>query len=270
MNYSLDCYTRILDRLHNDYELLESKGYEVFGVYLQGSQNYHLAYENSDIDTKAIVLPSFDDIVFNRQPISTTLILETNEHLDVKDIRLMFQNFKKQNINFLEILFTEYYVVNPKYSDLAEYLRKNAERIAHYNPRQAVKTMKGMAMEKFKALEHPYPTLLDKIEKWGYDPKQLSHLVRLLDFVPRYIEGAPYASCLIPKNKKRILEIKKNDPLIPLEEARIIARETLSAIDEVANKFIDAFPDECDPYVEDVLNAIIREALRRFWRIEEE
>ena len=270
MDFTLDCYTNIVNRLHSDYELLTNKGYEVFGIYLQGSQNYHLAYENSDIDTKAIVLPSFDDIVFNRQPISTTLILETNEHLDVKDIRLMFQNFKKQNINFLEILFTEYYLINPKYSDLAEYLRKNAEKIAHYNPRQAVKTMKGMAMEKFKALEHPYPTLLDKIEKWGYDPKQLSHLVRLLDFVPRYVKGAPYASCLIPKNKKRILEIKKNDPLIPLEEARVIARETLSAIDEVANQFIETVPDECDPFVEDVLNAIIREALKRFWGIEEE
>ena len=105
MDFTLDCYTNIVNRLHSDYELLANKGYEVFGVYLQGSQNYHLAYENSDIDTKAIVLPSFDDIVFNRQPISTTLILETNEHLDVKDIRLMFQNFKKQNINFLEILF---------------------------------------------------------------------------------------------------------------------------------------------------------------------
>lgn len=267
MNFSLPCYTRIHERLHSDYDYLIDKGYEVFGVYLQGSQNYHLAYENSDIDTKAIVLPSFEDIVFNRNPISTTIILDSGEHLDVKDIRLMFQNFKKQNINFLEILFTEYYVINPDYSNLAQLLRESAEAIAHYNSRQAVKTMKGMAMEKFKALEHPYPTLLDKIEKWGYDPKQLSHLVRLTDFVPRYIEGKPYKQCLIPKNKKQVLAIKKNDPVIPLAEARIIAKEALEYIDTVANAYIENTSDEPDQKVEDLLNYIVAEALKDYWGI---
>ena len=38
--------------------------------------------------------------------------------MDIKDIRLYFDNFKKQNINFVEILFTDFYLVNPKYKDL--------------------------------------------------------------------------------------------------------------------------------------------------------
>ena len=67
------------------------------GIFLQGSQNYGLDYENSDIDTKIIVLPSFEDIILNKQPISTTSVLPNDEHLDVKDIRLMFDCFKKQN-----------------------------------------------------------------------------------------------------------------------------------------------------------------------------
>ena len=83
------------------------------GVFLQGSQNYNLQYEDSDIDTKAIILPKFNDFVLNNKPVSTTLILESNEHIDLKDIRLMFECFKKQNINFIEILFTEYYILNP-------------------------------------------------------------------------------------------------------------------------------------------------------------
>lgn len=33
------------------------------GLFLQGSQNYNLDYEGSDIDTKAIMLPSFSDFV---------------------------------------------------------------------------------------------------------------------------------------------------------------------------------------------------------------
>lgn len=65
------------------------------GLFLQGSQNYNLDYEGSDIDTKAIMLPSFSDFVLNAKPLSTTHIMENNEHVDFKDIRLMFDCIKK-------------------------------------------------------------------------------------------------------------------------------------------------------------------------------
>ena len=99
--------TRIDARLKSDYELLEAEGYEVVGVFLQGSQNYKLDNEQSDIDTKAIVLPTFDDFIDNRPAVSTKLIVGNNEQMDVKDIRVMFEVLKKSNINFLEILFTQ-------------------------------------------------------------------------------------------------------------------------------------------------------------------
>ena len=38
----------------------------IVGVFLQGSQNYGLDYEGSDIDTKCIVLPTLEDLIFNR------------------------------------------------------------------------------------------------------------------------------------------------------------------------------------------------------------
>ena len=95
---------------------------ELFCLALQGSQNYGLdLYTDeykSDIDTKVIVIPSLEEIVMNKKPISTTYICPTNEHIDIKDIRLYFENFKKQNINFLEILFSEFYIINEKYHDL--------------------------------------------------------------------------------------------------------------------------------------------------------
>lgn len=37
------------------------------GLFLQGSQNYNLDYEGSDIDTKAIMLPSFFRFRVERQ-----------------------------------------------------------------------------------------------------------------------------------------------------------------------------------------------------------
>ena len=92
---------KIMKREQEHYEYLLSKGYEIFFLALQGSQNYGLdIYDEdymSDIDTKAVVLPSFEDFVYNKKPVSETLVLENNEHIDVKDIRVMFETYKKQN-----------------------------------------------------------------------------------------------------------------------------------------------------------------------------
>ena len=109
---------RITIRLQEDFEYATSLGYTVLGVFLQGSQNYQLSYSGSDIDTKAILIPSFEDFVLNRKPVSTTLIKEDNSHIDLKDIRLMHDCFRKQNINFIEILFTKYKYINPEYETI--------------------------------------------------------------------------------------------------------------------------------------------------------
>ena len=114
----------------------------IFGVFLYGSQNYLLDTKDSDVDTKAIIIPSFQDICFNKKPVSTTYILDNNEHIDCKDIRLMFQQFRKQNINFVEILFTEHFIINPKYRDFWDRLRYSREDIARYNEYRAVNVLR--------------------------------------------------------------------------------------------------------------------------------
>lgn len=98
---------KIMCRLSEHLAAVKEKHPEWVGIFLQGSQNYKLDYEGSDVDSKLIVLPSFEDFVLNRKPQSYTHIMENDEHVDVKDIRLMFDCFRKQNINFVEILFTK-------------------------------------------------------------------------------------------------------------------------------------------------------------------
>lgn len=216
---------KIMKRLEEHYSYLKEKGYEVVFLALQGSQNYGLdIYDEdymSDIDSKAIVLPSFENFVYNKKPESQTLVLENNEHIDVKDVRIMFENFKKQNINFIEILFTNFKIVNLKYKKIVNELFDNAEKIAHININQALRCMSGMSKEKLNALRHPYPTIIDKIEKYGYDPKQLHHICRMNDFIKKYIKGMPYKECLIPDNKQALIKIKKG--ILRLAEAESLA-----------------------------------------------
>ena len=236
--------------------------YEVVGIFLQGSQNYSLDYEHSDIDTKAIVLPSFEDFCLNSKPVSKTLVLDNNEHIDVKDIRLMFDCFKKQNINFVEILFTEYKILNPKYEKLFENILINNEKIARYNNYQAVNCISGMAMEKFKALKHPYPATIEKIEKYGFDGKQIHHCLRLLEFIKRYLSGEKYSDCLISKQREYLLKVKKNE-IYNVDEAYDICKETVDEIYNIKTEYMKNNDLVVDKEVEEIMQNVLLNVMKK-------
>ena len=236
----------------------------IVGVFLQGSQNYGLDYEGSDIDTKCIVLPTLEDLIFNRKPVSTTHVLPNEEHLDLKDVRLYFQTFRKQNLNFMEILFTKYKIVNPTYEPMWNRLIENNEQIARYNPVGAVKTMKGIALEKYHALEHRYPSKVELIDKYGYDPKQLSHLVRVHEYLQRYIDGEAYTDCLLTQNADILIRTKRTDVLyIPLERARAWATDVLDNVVNIADEFAAAHKDDpVDWHVDVLLDDVQRDIMK--------
>ena len=209
----------------------------IVGVFYQGSANYGLDYEKSDVDTKCILVPTFEDIAFNRKPISTTYIRKNEEHIDLKDIRLYINCFEKQNLNFLEILFTPYKIVNPQYAEFWQKLVDAREDIAHYDIHRSIKSMKGIALEKYHAMEHKYPSKVDIIEKYSYDPKQLHHLLRVEDYLIRYINGEKYENCLNPGKLSQFLKDVKQG-LFNIEEARIEANRAIENITKITDNYI--------------------------------
>ena len=233
----------------------------ILGVFLQGSQNYNLAYEESDIDSKAIILPNFNNFILNHKPTSTTHLMPNDEHVDLKDIRLMFDCFKKQNINFVEILFTEYKIINPLYQHIVDKLTYHREQIARYNNYAAVNCICGMTLEKYKALEHPYPSIIDKIEKFGYCSKQLHHIIRMNEFIKRYISGEPYATILIPKDPQYLIDVKRN--VHTLEEARNIAKTLNEETLNIKNEYMKNNPLQIGNEVGELLNSILVDAIKQ-------
>lgn len=256
---------QINKRLIEDYEYVTSLGYNVLGVMAQGSDNYCLSYSGSDIDTKAILIPSFEDFVLNRKPVSTTLILPSNEHIDIKDIRLMHNCFYKQNINFIEVLFTRYRYINPEYAAIYQTMFDNAERIAHYNNYAAVNCIAGMVFEKRKALCHPYEGLRAKIEKYGYDNKQLHHIVRCEEFLRRYISGVPYAECLIPTDTQHLIDIKASY-IYSLEEAVEMADKLEAATKATKQEYMDSHDVVIDREVETIMNNVLIDVLKHAFK----
>jgi hypothetical protein len=222
----------------------------------QGSQNYKLDLPTSDLDTKLIVTPSFKDIALNKKPVSTTHIRVNEEHIDFKDVRLYVETFRKQNLNFLEILFTPYKIVNPLYADQWSRLEIAREQIARMNPYKAVKSMKGVALEKYHAMEHPYPSKLEVLAKYAYDPKQLHHLVRVDNYLTRYIAGDSYESSMVPTGSMRnfLLDIKKGK--YNLAEARSLAAYVVDHVTKIADEFCANTKDKEDESMRQLLEDV--------------
>lgn len=263
----MDRKEKIMKRMQEHYDYIKDK-YEVVALFLQGSQNYGLDVYNdeyqSDIDTKAIILPTFNDFILGKEPISATLVLENEEHIDVKDIRVMFTMFRKANISYIELLFSDFYIVNPKYQHLVDQLWEIRDDIIDY-PR-LFKAIYGMVLEKRKALCHPYPTIEWKINKWGYDGKQLSHLIRLY-LVLQKIDEYGYLNKSIylvnGKDKQDLINIKENKLDFPIETIIAIADKYC----EEAKRLVDIMiEDEWREPSIDKLNNILIKALRQYFR----
>ena len=227
---------------------------QIVAIFLQGSQNYGLDLPDSDVDTKLIVVPSFKDICLNRKPVSTTHVRANNEHIDWKDIRLYMETFHKQNLNFLEILFTDYYWINPMYEDQWMRLVQKREQIARMNPWRAVKSMKGIAMEKYHAMEHEYPSKIEVLKEYGYDPKQLHHLLRVEEYIGRYIAGESYEDCLRPRRPEYLLDVKRG--YYDLDTARVVANTAINNVIRVADAFAEKVENKGDPEVDDILDGV--------------
>lgn len=261
MNYHSDEW--IMERLQEHYnEALEYFPEDrIVCLIYQGSGNYGLDVESSDVDTKLIVTPTFEDIAMNKKPVSTTHVRENDEHIDFKDIRLYIQTFRKQNLNFLEILFTPYKIVNPLYEEQWNRLVEANEDIAHYNPFRAIKSMKGIAMEKWHAMEHRYPSKAEIIDKYGFDCKQLHHLLRVEEYIERYINGESYADCLMSKQPEYLKAVKHHG-YYTLDKARELGQKSIDHINKLHDEFIKQVFDEANPEVDTLLDDVQLEIMK--------
>ena len=93
--------------------------------------------------------------------------------------------------------------------------------------------MKGMAYEKYYALEKPFEGKLEILKKYGYDGKQIHHLRRLEDFIKRYLDGESYEKCLIPSENivEELMDWKQFR--FSLEEARVAVSTSIGNIEKM-------------------------------------
>lgn len=257
----------IADAIYNCKEMLEDRGLTIVGIFLYGSQNYNLDYEGSDIDLKAIVIPSINDIVFNNKPISTTIDIPDGL-CDIKDIRLMVQSWKKQNVNFMELLFTEYSYVNPLFYEFFRPLLAARETIVRYNEKRAVDCLRGFVYEKYYRLFKDTPSQHDEVTKYGYAAKQLVHMERLASLLEHYMKREPYMECLMvsPEERQRWIDLKTYSPNpLSINEVKERSQKVIEIVEDSilnAEKYYGFTPSPQNEEVDKILNMFIEKCLK--------
>lgn len=235
----------IFKKLSEYKKILEQKGYTVIYVGLYGSQNYNVDDEYSDVDAKAIILPTLHDIIF-RKVTSTTIECE-NGAIDVKDLITFYDVIKKGNFSYIEAIDTEYCIGDKYIKELFSQIRPN------------LKSVLGAMYEKRKALTHEYPSKTEEFKKWGFDPKQFHHIIRLynlLDYNLRYNTNLSYLEYGETDAKKMIAIKRNSDNLskeyVEQESDNFInrARELIDYTYVYEYKNID---NEINNYIEDKL-----------------
>ena len=184
---------RIFDTLNTHLQYVYDLGINedrVLGIFLYGSQNYGTNKPDSDVDVKVVVLPPFEDFCLkSTNPYTKEFELPSGEHINIKDIRIYRDNILKQNINSVETLFTEFYILNPKYETLFnEYLVANREYISKINRSKAVMSISHQA--------------LHTLSQSKGDVKKFYNAARLKFFLEKYVKDVPYEECLRPQGEE--------------------------------------------------------------------
>lgn len=268
MNFHSDEW--IMDRVreHYDEALTIFPKDKILCIVLQGSQNYCLDYANSDIDTKCIVLPTLEEICLNKKATSYTHVRENNEHIDFKDLRVITGDFKKQNINFLEVLFSKYIIINLDYAHLFQPLLDNAEAITCYDNHRFVRATAGMSMEKHKALTLDRPSQHEEIVKYGWSCKQLHHIIRLNTFLKRWIHNTSFKDCLIDPYSDYLVAVKQNGhSMFDLNAAKELAKYMDDETNDIKEKYIlthnHVINDNVEKMIDDVVVEVIKASLKK-------
>lgn len=256
---SLDMHWRAVE--------VERQLYPCF-MAVQGSQNYGLDWDESDVDTKCWVVPTLKEMSFNSRPVSETYVLRNNEHADIKDIRLYFGEFWKQNPNFLEVLFSSYVMMTKDFTPYYDRLVELRERIAHYDNYKMVNVLGGMAQQKFNQMFKIRPGNQVSFDRVGYDVKDLCHLLRVEEMLKNFCEDISFKESLgrfSTYGKIFLVGIKQFN--VELPEAKKLAEEALRKINLYMQKYRQnhfyRVDNDVRVKVEDLLFDVIKEGVRK-------
>lgn len=197
--------TDVMTRVNKHYtQAIEHYGKEaVLGVFLYGSWNYNTNTPDSDVDTKCILIPDLYHLAIKPYEVKHLHIFPDTEDKDFEvcecmTIMHMVNNWKKQNINFVEVMFTDYCIINPLYKDFWEeyFPLADREKVARYDLCQTIHSMAHQAIRTIK--QDPE------------DPKKVMNGARIANTLDSLLNNPnmPYRNCIWMRDEVRELRFR--------------------------------------------------------------
>ena len=247
-----------MDKLKADYlkselykcrDYLKGKGYNVVYLCIFGSQNYGLdIYTDdykSDIDFKAVIIPTLDDLVYNCKPISTTIEYNGGQ-IDLKDIRSWVDTLVKANPAYIETLYTSLGIIDEDYREYIIPILRLRFALLYSLRAQFARAVYGMARAREAAFEHPCPSCISDIEKYKYSRKQLHHIVRFFYLLYGYVYDGYLSLEPTEEQKTFLLDIKIGK--YKYEDACKIRDEYMQKLKILKDTYLDSIDERAINY----------------------
>lgn len=215
----------------------------VLGVFLYGSWNYNTNTPDSDVDTKCILIPDLYSLAI--KPYEVKHLHIDDEVCECMTIMHMVANWKKQNINFVEIMFTDYCIINPLYEEVWNvfFSKGNRELVARYDLRQAIHSMVHQAIHTIKQ----DPTC----------PKKIMNGARIANTLDNLLDSPnmSYRDCIWMRDEVRALRFRASQES-EVKLLLFVLEDYLESIDDY--KADPKKKEAIDNYLDDLIITLIQ------------
>lgn len=263
--YEHQCY--VVEQLHNR-GLVLGRDYHIEGVYLQGSQNYNVHTDKSDVDSKMVVLPTLRSLIRDTKlTVDMDVPCEDGsvEKCSVKPYKDFEALFFKGNFNNLEILFTDYRIGGCEFTDI---LRNRREELVKTIWPGLVSACLGMQNQKNAGLYKFTEGTKQFFDQHGYDNKNLIHIIRICDTVAKYTRTDDFADSLkINLGTKQVINMIRNGE-VAKDQIDYLVKISMKVVEDLRNelsesKAMDKMHKEL-PVLKDEIGEITANLLEEF------
>lgn len=169
-------------------EVLNNHDYIVMA--LVGSYNYNVNTSNSDKDYKIILMPTFQDLYYNKKMAGTANSI--TQDVSWNSLREFPTMLYKSNIAVLEMLFADT-IVNSRYVDIWNYFINLRNDITVMNLPYLYNSCMGMIYNAKKKLvnneSNIFPVSVVLPYEHNYNIKSATKIYRMYDFITRFVES---------------------------------------------------------------------------------
>lgn len=230
---------------------------------LVGSHNYNLQVPTSDYDYKFFVLPTFEDMFFNRD--FKKSFTKDGDDFEYKDARQLPELWWKTNVNFTEILFSNDITLFPETKEYMEALLARKEDIARMNLPYLHKSSLGMVKTKLKLADRNYyyaDATQSHSGSWG---KEMMGAYRIADFFMRYYANGfeSFGSAMTYSDEERPFLLSFRNEGMSFVEAKNLVHEKEKELLAVRFDYSELDGLNTRKFVEETLQKAVAESVTK-------